>query len=65
MLLYKICLGYRYLASVDLDIVIVTLVLPELPEAEHDGGLCVCMRMTERTSHHRHISIFIYLSLLL
>ena len=25
--------------SVDLDIV--TLVLPELPEAEHDGGVCV------------------------
>ena len=25
----------------DLDIVIVTLVLPELPEAEHDGGVCV------------------------
>ena len=27
-------------------------------------AVCVCMRMTERTTHHRHLSIFMYLSLL-
>ena len=28
-------------------------------------AVCVCVRMTERTTHHRHLSIFMYLSLLL
>ena len=30
-----------------------------------DGGMCVCacVRETERTTHHRHVSIFMCLSL--
>ena len=39
------------------------------PEAERDGGMCVCLcacvreTESERTTHHRHVSIFMCLSL--
>ena len=47
----------------ELDIVIVTFYLSCLRLSV--TAVCVCMRMTERTTHHRHLSIFMYLSLLL
>ena len=47
----------------------VSLTCPEAEREAGDGGMCVCacvracVRETERTPHHRHVSIFMCLSL--
>ena len=43
----------------------VSFTCPEAEREAGDGGVCVlaCVRETERTTHHRHVSIFRCLSL--